>query len=424
MSTQPPTGGTFSPGELSTVSHRAPGVSGPNEASRFVQHCVDYYVGWYEHNGPLVLSGAIPQDQAALFLYAQVPDVSTGIPGLTTDRLTLAHRGAFTLSKGVYVCSETLSPSFRAPWSLTTDDELMNFALSQLRPDQTFVILHMARRVLYVHHAGVPLTAWAAAPSAVSVSVDYNAVDLAAVDKQLNIYHQDHTATHLGYTARLMWKTKKGVKPTLHHKPELHVQTSLLTHLKGFFRHANVIVQEEISNAGGRVDIQISRAEGGLTVKSTLELKVLRPDKNAQTNLDWGRKGITQAFGYINHETDFSMACLYDARLDKSDSMAALPPYAKQCDVQLRTFSMTPPTWDPAKKAATKGTSTPGKASKAAKATAKKAPAAKSTPASNRARTKASLKSPVPKPSGRKAAPTKTMVKPSKAGKQARAGKR
>lgn len=342
--------GSFSEGELSLISGLAPGISGPDEAARFVQHCVDYYLRWYDINAQLVLSGAIPQEQAALFLYAQVPEVSSGLPGIDAGMLKRAHPATCTMATGVFVCSETLSSSWRAPCDVSKDDDLMDFVLANLRDDQTFVILHMARRMLYVHHAGVKIQDWRNGPTAVNVSVNNNAVDLDSVDQQLTNYHQDHTSTHLGYTARLMWKTEEGARPTLHHKPEQHVQTSLLTHLKAWFRYTNVIVQEEIGNSGGRVDIQISRVSGGQMIKSTLELKILKPDKSDDWNLDWGRRGISQAKDYINHETDFSMTCLYDARLDKSDPLNGLPHYADECKVKLRFYPMTPPNWNKTKR--------------------------------------------------------------------------
>lgn len=341
---------TFTAVELAAAKKLTKGISGPSPEARFVQYCVDYYATWYEHSKARIESNAIPHDQAALFLFSQVPEVSPGLPNIDPASLKRTHTIALSIEKGIFICNETMKTSFSVPLDLASSDEIMDFALSELRDEQTFVIVLMAKRLLLVHLAGVPLSEWYNDPMKVSFNGGVNEVDLASVDEQLSNYHEEHTSTPLAYTARLMWYAKENGRPSLHHKPELHVQTTLLTHLKAWFRHADVLVQEEIGNPGGRVDIQISRASGGKITRSTLELKILKPDESDNWNLDWGKKGIQQAKDYINHESDFSMACLFDARLEKKDPLADLEPCAKGSGVELRRYDMQAPAWTKAKR--------------------------------------------------------------------------
>jgi len=277
-----------------------------------------------------------------LLVYAQAPDIDPGIPNIDVTQLKRVHLNMLSVESGIVVCNETLRSSFRVPLALTGSDEIMDFVLNNMRGDQTFAIMLMAKQKLLIHHAGFPINEWYEEPLVVNVSSADNAVSLDSIDEQLNIYHDDHTSTPRACTARLMWNTSKN-PPALYHMPELHVQTTLLTHLKAWYKQANVIVQEEIINSGGRVDIQISRATAGKMVKSTLELKVLKPDESDNWNLGWGLKGIQQAKDYINHETDFSMACLFDARLDKTNILPDLQPAADTAGVQLRRLPMEAP---------------------------------------------------------------------------------
>ncbi|MDF3932219.1 hypothetical protein [Pseudomonas citronellolis] len=331
---------SFSHNELSSAIQLQPSISGADEAARFTQHCVDYYQRWFASSSYRINS--IPPDQAALFVYTQAPDVAPGITEIKVSDLKRAHINTLSVESGVVVCNENLRSSFRVPVALTSSDEIMDFVLNSMNADQTFVIMLMTKQKLLVHHAGVQIGEWYDNPLTVNVSSVDNVVSLESVDEQLKIYHDDHTSTPRACTARLMWKTD-GNKPKLSHMPELHVQTTLLTHLKAWYKQVNVIVQEEVPNSGGRVDIQISRATAGKMVKSTLELKVLKPEKSDNWNRDWGLEGIQQAKRYINHETDFSMACLFDARLDKTDALPALQPSADAAGVHLRRFPMDPP---------------------------------------------------------------------------------
>ncbi|NWO07079.1 MAG: hypothetical protein HLX50_15710 [Alteromonadaceae bacterium] len=333
---------TFSESELLSVNGLRPSISGPSELSRFTQQCVNYYHRWLESSEMRLKSGSFPPNQAALFIYAEAPDIAPGIPLIDKCQLKRTHSKTLSVESGIVVCNETLRSCFRVPTELAEADDIMDYVLDNLRADQTFVIMLMAKQKLLVHHAGFPIDEWYDEPAFVNVSNTDNAISLESVDEQLNVYHDEHTRTPLGCTARLMWKKNEG-KLSLHHLPELHVQTTLLTHLKAWYKRADIFVHEEAVNSGGRVDIQLNYVSDGKGVKSTLELKILKPNESDQENLKWGLKGIQQAKDYMNHETEFSMACLFDARTDKSDPLSSLEPSAGQAGVQLRRYLMKPP---------------------------------------------------------------------------------
>lgn len=333
---------TFSQSELSSANQLEAGISGANELARFTQYCVDYYQKWLESANKRLESGNFPPNQAALLVYAEAPDIDPGLPNIDVKDLKRTHTNTLSIESGVVVCNETLLSSFRTPLALTEGDDIMDYVLSNLSNDQTFVIMLMAKQKILVHHAGFPISEWYEKPMTVNVSNSINTVSLESVDEQLIAYHDDHTSTPLGCTARLMWD-KSQPKPSLLHMPELHVQTTLLTHFKAWYKTARVFVHEEVVNTGGRVDIQLNYISDGKMVKSTLELKILKPNESDNWNLQWGLKGIQQAKDYINHETEFSMACLFDARENKANELTDLQPSAQKARVELRRFLMIPP---------------------------------------------------------------------------------
>lgn len=333
---------TFSENELLSVNNLRRSISGPSELSRFTQHCVSYYHRWLEASEMRIKSGNFPPNQAALFIYAEAPDIEPGLPSVDVRQLKRTFAATLSVESGIVVCNESLRSCFRVPLVLTEADDIMDYVLANLSEDQTFIIMLMAKQKLLVHDAGFPVDDWCADPTTVAVSDKDNLVNLGSVDEQLKAYHDDHTKTPLGHTARLIWKKDKS-KISLHHSPELHVQTTLLTHLKAWYKRAEVFVHEEAVNSGGRVDIQLNYISDGKGVKSTLELKILKPNESDKWNLEWGLKGIQQAKDYKNHETEFSMACLFDARTNKSDTLSSLEPSAGQAGVELRRFLMKPP---------------------------------------------------------------------------------
>lgn len=333
---------TFSENELLSVNGLGRTISGPSGLSRFTQYCVNYYHGWLESSEMRLKSGNVPPNQAALFIYAETPDIDPGLPSVDVRQLKRTHATTFSVESGIVVCNESLLSCFRVPIGLTEADEIMDYVLDNLGVDQTFVIMLMAKQKLLIHNAGFPIDEWYEKPTIVNVSNTDNAISIESVDEQLNKYHDEHTRTPLGCTARLMWR-KEGEKLSLYHFPELHVQTTLLTHLRAWYKRADIFVHEEAVNPGGRVDIQLDYVSGGKGVKSTLELKILKPNESDQENLKWGLKGIQQAKDYINHNTEFSMACLFDARKSKADTLSDLESSASQAGVELRKFLMKPP---------------------------------------------------------------------------------
>lgn len=334
---------TFSSLELENARTLTPSISGPSESSRFIQYCIDYFAQWQKCSKGRIESGAIAHDQATLIIYTLDPKVTTGIKEFDGIKLKQSYKSTYSIESGVFCSNQSLHTVCRIPVEHSSSDDLIEFVQEKIASDQTFVILLMTKGIILVHNAGEPIDDWINSPSAVPVSGTTNEISLKSVDEQLIRYQHAHTSTHRAYTARLMWRHDSAGRPRLTEKPELQVQTTLLTHLKAWYQNANVIVQEEISNPGGRVDIQMTRPSSNGITLSTIELKILKPNLNEKENIAWAEKGIDQAKGYIAPESDFSMTCLFDARIEKSPIFSPLNEYAAKAKVELRTFSMTPP---------------------------------------------------------------------------------
>ena len=334
----------FSSKELLTLDGMSPQITGTPPV-RFTQHCIDYFHEWASANSIRLQTGAIKAHQALVMVYAETPRTETGLPASMTESSHRVYRDVLTLEDGVAICNENLATILRLDLAIDDANAAMEFINQHLEADQTFAVLLMDKSLVLVHQAGLAIDEWLEAPEKVRVSLANDEVTPDAIEQQLHIFHGEHTQKAQALTARLMWNTKGGAI-TLNPAPERQVQTSLLTYLRGWFRHAGAQVDEEIYNPGGRVDIRVhrlDRMQQSKSITTMLELKVLNPAYSQKVNYEWAKSSLKQADGYRQYHTDACFACIYDARLDQSDQMPSLDDKAKTENVRLQRFRMAPP---------------------------------------------------------------------------------
>ena len=334
----------FSPDELKTVEPSATTPSGSRH-DRFVAECLSYYRELLDANVSRLNAGAIPANQAILFLYAEAPRVDLGIPGEGLDTTKKAYRSLHDIDNGLVVCNENLRTMIHAKPAFLDSNEAMGFIEGSLSDSHSFVLVLVGQYRMLVHDAGVSIQEWCENPKSIKVSVENEEITPDIIAKEIDIFHDEQTRTHRCFTSRFMWELS-GNNYVLTTQPELRVQSGLVTHLRARFRNARAHVDEEAANPGGRTDIKISRNRKSAPqepITTMIELKVLAPNRADQANLEWGLKGIAQADSYRLWNTDECFACIFDARRDKSNRMSDLDSSAATRNVRLGRYEMQPP---------------------------------------------------------------------------------
>ncbi|MGN7875665.1 hypothetical protein ACTJKJ_19080 [Roseateles sp. 22389] len=312
-----------------------------------MQALLGYFNDWIEANEKSIAAGRIHLNQALLVMYSESPRVDSGLPASVCKHPVDVFPASHTLCDGIAVAVENLSEVVKMKTSFEGGaDEAFAFIKEHIGSDRTFALLMMAQERMFVHDAGVDINEWAKEPRAINLKrLSPASITPALIDEQLNEFHIDALATHRCRTARLMWNITE--QPSvLNPQPELHVQSGLLTWFSGIYRYSVTFVDEEVTLAGGRVDIRIARAnQAKRRVITMIELKVLKPDDSPTDNLKWAHKGIQQAHDYKTktRDTDAAFACIYDARRDKGDPMPSLAPDAAEKGVLLKVLPMAVP---------------------------------------------------------------------------------
>lgn len=321
-------------------------VSGTPQ-DRFLQALLGYFNEWIEANERSISAGRIRQNQALLVLYSESPTVDSGLPaGFCKNPVDVFPKN-HTLSDGIAVAVENLSEVVQMKASFEGGaDEAFAFIRKHVGSDRTFGLLMMSQERVFVHDAGVDINAWVKDPRAINLKrLSPTSITPDLIDEQLDEFHIDGLATHRCRTARHMWNITD--QPSvLNPQPELHVQSGLLTWFSGIYRYSVTFVDEEVTLAGGRVDIRIARAnQAKRRVITMVELKVLKPDDSHNENLKWAHKGIKQAYDYKSktRDTDAAFACVYVARRDKSAPMPSLALDAAEKGVRLKLQPMEVP---------------------------------------------------------------------------------
>lgn len=322
-------------------------VSGtPHE--RFFQSLVDYFIEWSSVNAAAIAAGHVKNNQALLVIYSESPRLEPGLPAELCEDIEEVFLSLYTLDDGVAVANVSLAEVFQHVPSFTKGaPDAMKFVRTHLNADQTFALLMLGQNRVLVHDAGVPIDDWVKAQRVIKVQlVDEAEITPELIEQQLDEFHKQAMATPLASHARLMWKIEE--EPTLsvlNEKPELHVQSGLVTYFRGLYRYKVANVDEEIPLTKGRVDVRISRFDKSKDRFFTMiELKVLAPTSSDKSNLEWARKGIQQAHDYKQtFQTESAIACIFDARRDQSKLMPELQTDADAKGVVLKLHPMAVP---------------------------------------------------------------------------------
>ncbi len=349
-----------------------PLVSGPPE-ERFFQGLVDYFIRWLRAHSTSIAAGLIKRDQALLMLYSESPKLEPGLPASVNTQPTEVYSALLMVDEGVAVAGENLSEVIQyLPDFKNGATEAYKFARDHLKADQTFALLLFGQSRMLVHDKGIEIDDWIRDPRVVEIKqLDASLITPAQIEEELNTFHKVQLESYRGTQARLMWQIfEEPKKSVLGPKPELHVQSAMLTHFRGIYRGKNALVDEEVTLNEGRVDLRIARFDPASNeVITMIELKVLKPDKNDADNLEWAHKGIEQAYGYKKTiSTDAAFACIYDARRSKIDSMPTLQPDADAKGVILKLHAMEVP-WPRPLKKSKEDVATEAKPAKAPRAT-------------------------------------------------------
>ncbi|NHN69937.1 PD-(D/E)XK nuclease superfamily protein [Pseudomonas sp. NFACC09-4] len=339
----------FTEKEQEKISDMGSAVSGSAE-EQFIQESFEFYRYWLSSRPSDDLG---PDTQALLLIFAETPEIDWGFTYQPKAAPVKVYRMAGTLSEGVVVCNQNFKIILKLCNTLTVD-EAYPFIEENLSASHTFVLGKFGQNKMQIHRSGQNIEEWFYKPEEITIKNDDTSLTPDMIDDDLSKFHHEYLSTSMAIAARNMWELKKGATQfSLRTQPERHVQSFLLTYLKGAYRRSGVFINEEVNNQGGRTDIVVERETlpgSKQKVNTVIELKVLSSAKSLEGNRDWAISGIDQAKGYANAETDACFACLYDARRDKQ-TMPELKPHAEQQGVRLGEYSMRVPT-DPKPKAA------------------------------------------------------------------------
>ncbi len=368
--------------EIQALESKTAGISGTPTA-RFSQKVVEYFNRWIDANQPSLDRGQMPLDRALILLYSLSPEKDPGIDTTALDSPEKVFEASYSQCDGLTVCTENFHVMRSWIPSFKNANAALSFISENLRMEQTFALLYMSQQRICLHQEGENIVDWIAQPTEIKLNRDPDQViDPPAIIERLGHFHKKYLEKAAGITARTLWKVHdEPKKSTLRERPEQQIQSGLLPFLGAEFRQAGAVVDEEIHINNKRVDIRIVRAGPGIPQVSTMiELKVLDPSNSQDKNLEWARSGITQADQYkVPDETDAAMACIYDARHEKTDIKPELQAYADEKIVTLLLANMEVPAPRKVKAPANTGAVSPPAAIRKKAVAKKAAPAKKAT---------------------------------------------
>ncbi|WP_053160396.1 hypothetical protein [Pseudomonas protegens] len=329
----------FSDKELGQLDGVYAAKSGTAE-DQFFQECTSVLRVWLQTR-ELRKEPPAPDNQAILFIFAETPLVEFGFEQTAVGPPKKIRKKLGTLGEGIVVCNQNFKVMLKVRDSVTIEDAY-EFAETWLSSSVSFAIAKVGQYKIQIHRALQDLDDWLDDPEEITVNIDDIDLTPEVIADDLERFHDAYLSTHLARAARHMWTLPEGeCQHRLGPQPEEHVQSFLLSHLDGLYGRASVFVHEEVKNKGGRTDISIARPSPGKSgkVNTVLELKVLAPTNSFTVNNTWGLKGVEQADGYRNPDTDAAFACLFDARREKLD-MPDLAPFAMSKNVLVKIYSM------------------------------------------------------------------------------------
>lgn len=343
-------GKSFSEKELTTLHATLPGISG-NQEDRFIQACIQYYRDWLKQRLATDSFNGIQQSKAFTFVYSKSPRVE--LENLAADEFEnkRVFDFSFAIEDGLMLANENLKVCYQLIQEFSDVNENIRFLEESEFSARCFVIILPAQKRVLIHRENEAFDEWLDEPHAEQIDTAVTEIGPDLIYSQVNNFHEKCTKTARGTISRLMWDTKN---MKFRHMPELHVQSGLMIHFRALLPEASVIVDEEVPNPGGRLDIRITRYDKSLQklITSILELKVLCPKKSQNENSEWAVSGVQQANSYRDSNTDTCFACIFDGRKDKQQVLSGLQKASEELNVKLSMNEMELP--KPRSKAATK----------------------------------------------------------------------
>lgn len=330
----------FTPSELEALNSQLPSVSGSPE-NRFIQACILYYQSWLKVRASSNVLD-LHNTQALVLIYSESPTVESIIPSEDAHPPKRVFKTSAAIDNGLVICNENLNTIYQWIPSFEGINEALNFVHQKIGSERCFVIILLGQRRMFVHHPGQDMEEWCNEPYIITVDHNKKEITPDAIADQVIKFHDECTKAYRGSLARFMWNKETG---DLAEAPEKKVQTGLLIHFRAWLQDEAVVIDEEVDNPNGRMDIRIARLAPipPVTVNTVLELKVLKPSESANRHTEWAISGVTQADSYRNQQTDACLACIFDARKDKTVALVGLREKAEELKVRLSQHEMELP---------------------------------------------------------------------------------
>ncbi len=153
-------------------------------------------------------------------------------------------------------------------------------------------------------------------------------------EEELKKFYVNYLATPQGFARP--WKNAGKLKTK--DELELEVRNCLLMFLRLQYKNSLWVIPESHESTG-RADLKVFFIEEHVVY--FIELKVFRASDSESHTLDWGKKGIAQAYSYrlANDRCRVAYACCYDAR-GRDVEIAELVNYSKTMGVLYRRYFM------------------------------------------------------------------------------------
>lgn len=309
--------------------------AGASDAFNFINSVMEFLIRWCStYRSPVTLSGEayccfVGFDRVTQAVEAHGEFENQAFFRDDTPQDLLGH---------IYFSSLTCSSVFRRKSVLKSFDDCEELLHALGVADQPVILFNAAdRKMLYrISKKDQPrqkVLRQEPAPKLTSTEFD----------KALLDFHYEFTATPQGITKP--WENAKLFLTRTYLEAE--IRDDLFLHLRSLMQEQMAVIREFYSPAGRTDLLVVFRAE---EVVFYIELKVLRGftrrGKGAkpvpeQEIVDWGKKGIAQAFNYkrTNANIGTAYACCFDARSENRE-LDELVQFAKRMSVEYRRFYM------------------------------------------------------------------------------------
>lgn len=303
-----------------------------NDVARFLQR-------WLDDSGDEEARKARP----SLFVFARDVDADELVPGLELAP-SFRKLSDQDLEGNVHACSVGLRKVARKFVGFKDASAALSWATAAGGADVTAVAFVPKTRVALIKRSKADSNDCETLKFGHAAGTVF---DFSQVDALLDQFHEDWTKSHQGRCR--VWA--KATLRKLNANAELQIQGCLRGYFDLTVRPRGILVEEEFFTHLGRGDVRLikwkpsaSKPAGGLIEVCIMELKVLRPEKSANYNMNWALSGIQQALDYRAAEKypGPSYLCCFDARKVNA-VMLEVEAKAKAVGVSSKRFFMTTP---------------------------------------------------------------------------------